>query len=104
MLMRQPEAGSADAEVARAFEINPNLLHRWRKELRPGPGYPNLAGSMELIGPGSGESPISPGKGQPITPPRERIQCQVDELGLQPSPSLEFRRAGFPQYGRMECS
>jgi transposase-like protein len=26
------------AEVARAFEMNPNLLHRWRKEFRQGPG------------------------------------------------------------------
>ncbi len=28
------ETGSSAAEVARAFEINPNLLHRWRKEFR----------------------------------------------------------------------
>jgi len=32
------DAGASDAEVARAFEINPNLLHRWRKEFRHGPG------------------------------------------------------------------
>ena len=32
------EAGSSVAEVARAFEVNPNLLHRWRKEFRHGPG------------------------------------------------------------------
>jgi transposase-like protein len=32
------ETGSTAAEVARAFEINPNLLHRWRKEFRHGPG------------------------------------------------------------------
>ena len=36
--IRQLETGSSAAEVARAFEINPNLLHRWRKELRNGPG------------------------------------------------------------------
>jgi transposase len=36
--VRQLETGSAAAEVARAFEINPNLLHRWRKEFRHGPG------------------------------------------------------------------
>ena len=36
--VRQLEAGSSAAEVARAFEINPNLLHRWRKEFRHGPG------------------------------------------------------------------
>ncbi len=32
------ETGSSAGEAARAFEINPNLLHRWRKEFRHGPG------------------------------------------------------------------
>ena len=36
--VQQLEAGSSAAEVARAFEVNPNLLHRWRKEYRHGPG------------------------------------------------------------------
>jgi transposase-like protein len=36
--VRQLESGSTAAEVARAFEINANLLHRWRKEYRHGPG------------------------------------------------------------------
>jgi transposase-like protein len=31
-------SGASVAEVARAFEVNPNLLHRWRKEFRHGPG------------------------------------------------------------------
>ena len=32
------ETGSTIAEVARAFEVNPNVLHRWRHEFRQGPG------------------------------------------------------------------
>ncbi|HEY6342821.1 MAG TPA: transposase [Bryobacteraceae bacterium] len=36
--IRRLETGSSIAEVARAFEVNPNLLHRWRKEFRQGPG------------------------------------------------------------------
>jgi len=32
------ETGSAIAEVARAFEVNPNVLHRWRREFRQGSG------------------------------------------------------------------
>src|SRR5215470_13489842 len=32
------EMGASLAEVARAFEVNPNVLHRWRRELRQGPG------------------------------------------------------------------
>ena len=38
------DSGASVAEVARAFEVNPNLLHRWRKEFRQGPGnaFPGL--------------------------------------------------------------
>ena len=38
------ETGSSIAEVARAFEVNPNVLHRWRREFRQGPGnaFPGL--------------------------------------------------------------
>jgi len=36
--------GASVAEVARAFEVNPNVLHRWRREFRQGPGnvFPGL--------------------------------------------------------------
>ena len=36
--------GASVAAVARAFEINPNVLHRWRREFRQGPGnaFPGL--------------------------------------------------------------
>ena len=36
--VRRLESGSSVAEVARAFEVNPNVLHRWRSEFRQGPG------------------------------------------------------------------
>jgi transposase len=32
------ERGASVAEVARAFEVNPNMLHRWCQEFRQGPG------------------------------------------------------------------
>jgi hypothetical protein len=32
------ETGASVAEVARAFEVNPNVPHRWRREFREGPG------------------------------------------------------------------
>src|SRR5438552_14670316 len=32
------ERGASIAEVARAFEVNPNTLHRWRRDFRRGPG------------------------------------------------------------------
>jgi len=36
--------GASVAEVARAFEVNPNVLHRWRREFRqePGNAFPGL--------------------------------------------------------------
>ena len=38
------EMGASVAEVARAFEVNPNVLHRWRREFRKGPAnaFPGL--------------------------------------------------------------
>ena len=32
------EQGISIVEVARALEVNPNVLHCWRRELRQGPG------------------------------------------------------------------
>ena len=32
------EQGVSLGEVARALEVNPNVLHRWRREFRHGPG------------------------------------------------------------------
>ena len=36
--IRRLEEGISIAEVARALEVNPNILHRWRREFRQGPG------------------------------------------------------------------
>ena len=36
--VEQLERGASVAEVARVFEVNPGLLHRWRHEFRQGPG------------------------------------------------------------------
>ena len=42
--LQRLEKGASIAEVARAFEVNPNVLHRWRREFRQGPGnaFPGL--------------------------------------------------------------
>lgn len=32
--VRRLELGASVAEVSRACEVNPNVLHRWRRELR----------------------------------------------------------------------
>ena len=36
--IRRLESGASVAEAARAFEVNANMIHRWRKEFREGPG------------------------------------------------------------------
>jgi transposase len=36
--VRRLEMGCSIAEVARAFEVSPNVLHRWRHEFRDGLG------------------------------------------------------------------
>jgi transposase-like protein len=36
--VRRLEQGVPIAEVARALEVSPNVLHRWRREFRHGPG------------------------------------------------------------------
>jgi transposase-like protein len=36
--VRRLEQGVSTAEVARGLEVNPNVLHRWRREFRQGPG------------------------------------------------------------------
>src|SRR5881394_2349189 len=42
--VRRLEQGVSIAEAARALEVNPNVLHRWRREFRDGPGnaFPGL--------------------------------------------------------------
>ncbi len=42
--LQRLEMGASIAEVARAYEINPNMLHRWRQEFRQAPGnaFPGL--------------------------------------------------------------
>ena len=37
-VVRRLEQGVSIAEVARALEVSPNVLHRWRREFRQGPG------------------------------------------------------------------
>src|SRR5688500_2589563 len=36
--VRRLEQGISMAEAARALEVSPNVLHRWRREFRQGPG------------------------------------------------------------------
>ena len=61
------ERGSSIGEVARALEVNPNVLHRWRREVRQGPGnvFPGhgqaALGRRADRGTGAQDRPASPG-------------------------------------------
>jgi len=58
------ERGSPIGEVARAQEVNPNVLHRWRREIRQGPGnvFPGHGKQRwaEVLGHGSSGCKIVP--------------------------------------------
>lgn len=47
--VRRLEMGASAAEVARACEVNPNVLHRWRREFREGleTAFPGLGRQRE---------------------------------------------------------
>jgi len=47
--VRRLELGASVAEVSRACEVNPNILHRWRRELRE-------FGGKAFTGPGRGRA------------------------------------------------
>jgi len=45
--VRRLEQGVSIGEAARALEVNPNVLHRWRREFRQGSGnvFPGESGA-----------------------------------------------------------
>ena len=49
------ERGSSIGEVARGLEVNPNVLHRWRREIRQ--GRATCFRAMESSAGPMGESP-----------------------------------------------
>ena len=51
--VRRLEQGVSIAEAARALEVSPNVLHRWRKEFRQGAGN---------VFPGNGKARWSEGR------------------------------------------
>ena len=66
--VRRLEEGVSIAEVARGLEVNPNVLHRWRREFRQGPGN---------VFPGHGQGRWSEGR---IAELERKIGQQVLEI------------------------
>ena len=57
--VRRLEQGVSIGEVARGLEVNPNVLHRWRREFREGPGN------------------SFPGNSQPESQIKDRVTCAL---------------------------
>ena len=72
--VRRLEQGTSIGEAARALEVNPNVLHRWRREFRTGPGN------------------AFPGHGNPSQADLAHYQC----LGSLRRVDLGLTRAGAP--------
>src|SRR6185437_12203770 len=66
--VRRLEQGVSIAEVARGLEVNPNVLHRWRREFRRGPGN---------AFPGNGKQRWSEGR---VAEPEQKVGQQALEI------------------------
>jgi transposase len=66
--VRRLEQGISIAEVARGLEVNPNVLHRWKREFRAGTGN---------AFPGNGKQRWSEGR---VAEPERKIGQQALEI------------------------
>jgi transposase len=50
--VRMLESGHSVASVARLYEVDPGLLHRWRQEYRKNPAgaFPGMGRAMPMLG------------------------------------------------------
>ena len=72
--VRRLEEGVSIAEVARALEVNPNVLHRWRREFRQGPGN---------VFPGNGKQRWSEGRIAELERKVGQQALEIDFLALR---------------------
>jgi transposase-like protein len=104
--VRRLEQGISIAEVARGLEVNPNVLHRWRREMREGPGN---------VFPWPGETTVVGWPGSGLTVRRMVKLAQVSRASFYrfdenaesgPDPDMDLRDAiqrtalKWPSYGR----
>ena len=80
--VRRLEQGVSTAEAARALEVEPNVLHRWRKEFRQGTGN---------AFPGNGKPRWSEGKIARVS--RKRRYCAQER-----EPVLSCQDPGFDRH------
>jgi transposase len=81
--VRRLEQGVSLGEVARALEVNPNVLHRWRREFRRGPGN---------AFPGNGKQRWSEGRIAELE--RPEISVSIGQQGTSGNPEIPLGTAG----------
>src|ERR1700690_3013955 len=81
--VRRLEQGVSIVEAARALEVNPNVLHRWRREFRQGTGN---------AFPGNGKQRWSEG----------RI-AELERKAGQQTPEIDFLRDACSASRSSEC-
>jgi len=69
--VRRLEEGVPIGEVARGLEVNPNVLRRWRREFRQGPGN---------VFPGNGKQRWSEGKIAELERKIGQLTLEIDFL------------------------
>ena len=82
--VRRLEQGVSMAEAARALEVSPNVLHRWRREFRQGPGN---------AFPGNGKERWSEGR---IAELERKIGQQTMEIDFLKKALRRFREHPLP--------
>ena len=90
--VRRLEQGVSIGEAARALEVNPNVLHRWRRELRQGPGN---------VFPGNGKQRWSEGR---IAELERKIGQQQLELDFFRAALRHVREARLKKGGSGETT
>src|SRR6185312_15904169 len=96
--VRRVEQGVSIGEAARALEVNPNVLQRWRREFRQGPGN---------AFPGNGKQRWSEGRIAELGGVSRASFYRYDEDAvLRPDDDMDLRDAiqriavEWPSYGR----
>src|SRR5208283_3854849 len=88
--VRRLEEGVPIGEVARGLEVNPNVLRRWRREFRQGPGN---------VFPGNGEQRWSEGKIAELERKIGQLTLEIDFLKgcLQRRPRAKDQGRPYPR-------
>jgi transposase len=81
--VRRLEQGVAIGEAARALEVNPNVLHRWRRVFRQGPGN---------VFPGQGKARWSEGRIAELERKVGQQTLEIDFLKVSVRATASMRR------------